>query len=134
MSNFNQVILMGRLADDPEKQEVGDGISLVKFPLAVNRIGKEKDVADFFRVTCWRQTADLVAAYKSKGDPVQIIGHLQQDRWQDNEGNNRTAITVVADRVVFIPRGDGSGNQKQPVAAGAANTNTATDNADDIPF
>jgi len=126
MSNFNQVVEMGRLVADPEKQEVGDGLSLTKFTIAVNRIGKD-DETDFFDCEAWRKTADVVAAHKSKGDLIQVVGRLKQSKWKNKEGQTRSKVLIVADNVIFLP-------SKNDAAGGNSNVASGDGDTDSIPF
>lgn len=122
---MNRTILKGNLTRDPEAVENSKGISIARFSIAVNRRGKNERV-DFFDLTAFNHNADNVLKYKKKGDPVLIEGHLQQDQWEDKEtGKNRSKVTVIADNIEFLGRGDGSGGQ------GGQETN---DDTGDIPF
>lgn len=102
--DFDSGVIVGRLVADPEKKEVGDGLTLTKFTIAKNRVGKDKDVADFFDVEAWRQTGDVVAAYVEKGNHILVRYHLKQDRWENEEGQKRSKIVLVADQVSLFPR------------------------------
>lgn len=125
MSNFNRVIQGGRLVADPEKTTTKSGHTLVKFTIAVNRVGKDKDVADFFDVEAWRETGDYVAAYQQKGNRVLVEGRLKQQRWENSDGQKRSRIVIVADRVV----GYDYNEEATPVGVGAGK-----DDTEDIPF
>lgn len=120
----NRTILTGNLTRDPEKVDT-DKATVARFSIAVNRRGKNERV-DFFDVTAFSHTAENILKYKVKGDPVLIEGHLQQDSWEDREtGKKRSKVTVIADNVEFLGRGDGSGGQ-------GAGSSTDEDSA--IPF
>ncbi len=101
MAQFNKVILAGHLVRDPELKQTNSGESVTTFSLAVNRIGKNGEV-DFFEVTAWRKTAELVAQHLKKGRPVLVCGRLQNRTWTDKQGNKRTSTEIVADEVAFI--------------------------------
>ena len=109
---INQVILMGRLTRDPETRTTPSGKTVTSFSLAVDRQGSD-DQADFFDVTAWEKTGELVAQYLSKGRRTLVQGRLRQDSWDDKEtGKKRTRIEVVASDVTFLdgPSGDGGGS------------------------
>ena len=74
--SFNKVIIGGRLTAEPELKQTQSGISVCSIKVAVNRRVKQGDEqkADFFNVTAWRQTADLVARYFHKGSSICIVG------------------------------------------------------------
>lgn len=124
---INQVILMGRLTRDPETRTTTSGKSVTSFSLAVDRQGSD-DQADFFDVTAWEKTGELVAQYLSKGRRCLVQGRLRQDSWDDKEtGKKRSRVEVVAFDVTFLdgPSGDNQG-------AGSAPRNQSSNNSKDV--
>lgn len=104
--NYNRIILVGRLTRDPELRATPDGLSVVRFAIAVNRSvrpGTEEQV-DYFEIVAFRQLADTVANYMTKGRLVLVEGKLQTRSYTDREGNRRKAFEVVADTVRFLER------------------------------
>jgi len=103
---LNKIILMGRLTRDPELRSTQSGISVTSFSLAVERdFGRgEERQTDFFDIVAWRQTAEFVQKYFRKGQLVAVDGRLQTRKWEDRDGNKRTAYEVVADNVYFAER------------------------------
>ena len=101
---LNKAILMGRLTAAPELRSTPNGISVVSFTLAVDRSysskGGEKQT-DFIDIVAWRQTAEFVNRYFTKGMQVAVSGPIQSRKWTDKNGQNRTAVEVVADEVYF---------------------------------
>lgn len=100
---LNTVILMGRLTRDPELKQTPQGVSVATFSLAVDRNyskGEEKQT-DFINIIAWRNTADFVSKYFTKGQLVAVRGRLQTRQWQDQSGQKRYATDVVADEVFF---------------------------------
>lgn len=115
--SINQVILMGRLTRDPEMRTTASGKSVCSFSLAVDRMGQD-DQADFFDVTAWEKTGELVNQYLSKGRRCLVQGRLRQDSWDDKEtGKKRSRVEVVAFDVTFL---DGPGDN---VSSGAVKSN-----------
>ena len=109
---INQVILMGRLTRDPETRTTPSGKTVTTFSLAVDRVGAD-DQADFFDVTAWEKTGELVAQYLSKGRRCLVQGRLRQDSWDDKEtGKKRSKVEVTANDITFLdgPNGDGGSN------------------------
>ncbi len=104
---LNKVVLMGRLTRDPELRRTQSGIAVTSFTLAVDRDfasrGEERQ-ADFFDITCWRQTAEFTSKWFHKGQLVAVAGRLQQRKWQDKDGNNRVSVEIVADEAHFAER------------------------------
>ena len=101
---LNKIILMGRLTRDPELRRTGSGTAVTSFALAVDRDfkgqGGEKET-DFIDVVAWRNTAEFVSKYFTKGRMAVVEGRLQIRDWKDKEGNNRRSAEVVADNVYF---------------------------------
>ena len=99
---INKVILLGRLVADPETRMTQSNIAMTRFKLAVNRQGKKEEgqpTADFFQITAWRQTAEFVGKYFSKGQQVLIEGYLRNNTWTDKDGNKRYSDDIHADKV-----------------------------------
>lgn len=101
---LNKIILMGRLTRDPELKRTQSGTAVTSFALAVDRDFKsqsgEKET-DFIDIVAWRNTAEFVSKYFSKGRMAVVEGRLQTRKWQDKEGNNRVSVEVAADNVYF---------------------------------
>lgn len=109
---LNRIILMGRLTRDPELRHTQSGTSVASFALAVDRPGKEK-ATDFIDVVAWRNTADFVSSYLSKGRMAVVEGRLQIREYTDKEGRKRKTCEVVADSVHFgdaKPSGENRGS------------------------
>ncbi|MDW8106265.1 MAG: single-stranded DNA-binding protein [Armatimonadota bacterium] len=104
--NYNRVILVGRLTRDPELRATADGMSVVRFSIAVNRPTRpgEEQQADYFDIVAFRQLADTIANYMTKGRLVLVEGRLQVRRYTDREGNPRRAFEILADNVRFLER------------------------------
>ncbi len=102
--NFNKVILGGRLTADPELKTTPSGIAVTTFNIAVNRRGaKEENIADFFTVTAWRQTAEFITRYFRKASSICIFGSLQTRSWVDKQsGQKRFTTEIVSDEAYFV--------------------------------
>ena len=101
---LNHIVLMGRLTRDPELRRTGSGIAVASFTLAVDRDfaaqGAEKET-DFVDIVAWRNTAEFVSRYFTKGRMAVVTGRLQIRNWTDKEGNKRRSAEIVADNVYF---------------------------------
>lgn len=97
----NRIVLIGRLTADPTLRSTSTGKSVCSFSIAVNRRVKSQDGtdADFFRATCWGQTAEYVNSYITKGRLVSVDGRLETKKWTDQSGNEREGVEIVADNV-----------------------------------
>ncbi|MGN0612305.1 MAG: single-stranded DNA-binding protein [Porcipelethomonas sp.] len=130
---LNKVIIMGRLTADPELRQTTSGISSCRFSVAVDRAYKSRDTgerqADFIRVIAWRQTAEFVSRYFSKGKMIIVEGSLRNNDYTDANGVRHYSMDVQADNVSFGESKSassaqsigGSGNFQQPSQAAPAN-------------
>ena len=102
---LNHIVLMGRLTKDPELRSTGTGTPVASFRLAVDRDFGNRETgekqADFFDVVAWRQTAEFVSKYFTKGRMAVVSGRLQSRDWTDRDGNKRTSFEVLAENVYF---------------------------------
>ena len=100
---LNRVILMGRLTADPELKKTNSDLSVTSFSLAVDRnYGKGADrQTDFINCVAWRQTAEFISRYFSKGRLMAVEGSLQVRNYVDRNENKRQAVEVVVDQVYF---------------------------------
>lgn len=102
---LNHIVLMGRLTRDPELRRTQSGVPVVSFSLAVDHDIPNKETGergvDFIDIVAWRQTAEFVSRFFTKGRMAVVSGRLQIRNWTDNTGNKRRAAEVVADNVYF---------------------------------
>lgn len=110
---MNKVILVGRLAQDPELRTTGSGLSVCKFTLAVPRRFADangKRQADFLPVIVWRQQAEACARYLSKGKQAAVVGEIQTRSYDAQDGTKRYVTEIIAESVEFLtPRSAQSG-------------------------
>ena len=104
---MNRIVLVGRLAQEPELRYTQTGIAVAKFTVAVNRpfVNQQGErEADFIDIVVWRNQAENCANYLSKGRLVGIDGRLQIRSYETADGQRRRVAEVVADRVEFLDR------------------------------
>ncbi len=126
---INRVVLVGRLTRDPEIRYTPAGVAMATLGIAVDKgIAKEKQregepTAYFFNLVAWRNQAEFASTYLTKGRLVGVDGYLQQRSYVDKEGQKRTSIEVVADRLQSLERAPDSegGPSGGPRPAGGAN-------------
>jgi len=111
MANLNRVFLIGNLTRDPELRYIPSGSAVATFTLAINRFyksqsGEKKEQTSFIRVVVWGRMAEVCGEYLSKGSPAFVEGRLQSRDWQTQDGQKRSTVEVVADRVQFLRMGD----------------------------
>lgn len=101
---YNKVILLGRITQDLELKTTPSGVSVLSFSIAVDRRfqakGEEKK-ADFFNCVAWRNDAEFISRYWSKGRPILIEGELQNRSYVDKNGVTRYVTEVIVDRASF---------------------------------
>ncbi len=141
---FNLVVLTGRLTADPELKKTPNGTSVTTFSIAVSRRYRagEETQADFITIVAWRQTAEFITKYFTKGSMIGIEGSIQTRKYTDKNGNNRTAFEVVANNAQFVEsKRDGQGAAVpagEPASYSNADSSDFTDMGgamdDDLPF
>lgn len=131
---MNKVILMGRLTKDVELKVTPNGINVCDFSVAVDRrfqkAGSERQ-ADFINCRAWRNTAEFVSRWFSKGRMISVVGTLQTRTWDDNEGKKHYATEVIVDEAYFC--GD-KGNTNQSGGFGGASVPSPAANTSQSPF
>ncbi len=102
---LNQVILVGRLTDDPKVNIVTNGKKVSTITLAVGRSFKNSDGlydTDFIKCILWEGIAHNTSEYCKKGDVVGVKGRLQVESYENQKGEKKTATSVVAEKVTFL--------------------------------
>lgn len=142
---INCIVLMGRLTADPELRTTQSGVSVTRFSIAVDRNYSDQNgerTADFIDIVAWRQQADFVCKYFHKGSMIAVQGALQTRKYEDRNGNKRTAYEVVANQISFTgSKEEGGGQKKEPAQtvtsysnAGADDFKNVVGDDDDFPF
>ena len=136
--SLNHIVLMGRLTADPEVKTTTNGLAVTSFTVACDRnVGKDREKqSDFIPCVAWRQTAEFIGKYFSKGSLIAVEGSLQSRKYTDKERKNRVSYEVLVDRSHF------TGERRESAAAPqAANQPTGTpdtyipvDDPGDLPF
>lgn len=145
---MNIAVLIGRLTDNPELRHTNSNIAVVRFSIAVDRrfarSGEERQT-DFINIVAWRQQAEFICNYFKKGQQIAVEGSIQTRKYQDKDGNNRTAFEVVANNVSFVGSkrdNEGSGYSAPSAEPSAPQSFSNTDSGDfaeiasddDLPF
>jgi single-strand DNA-binding protein len=153
--NINRVIITGNLTRDPETRSLPSGTSVTTLRVACNgrRQNREtqqwEDVPNYFDVTVWGAQGENCSRYLAKGRGVAVDGRLQWREWQDQQGNKRQSVDIVAESVQFLggrdDAGAGNGNGFSSSARAAESdvpidtgdferTPVSAGSDDDIPF
>lgn len=126
MASFNRVILVGNLTRDPELRYVPSGMAVTDIGLAVNDRRKNAngewiEETTFVDVTLWGRTAEVAGEYLSKGSPVLIEGRLKLDTWEGNDGQKKSKLKVVGEKMQLLgARGGGGGSGGSGGSGGGA--------------
>ena len=147
---FNLVVLTGRLTATPELKTSVSGLNVCSFSIAVERpykSGEDKQV-DFINCIAWRQTANFISKYFTKGKMIGIEGCIRTRKYTDQEGNNRNVFEILVDTAQFVdmptnntPKADTGENLeqfaeklKQAEKSSGVDIDVAIDDDGDLPF
>jgi single-strand DNA-binding protein len=137
MASLNKVFLIGNLTRAPELRYTPSGTAVSDLRLAVNRNytlqnGEKREETCFLTVVVWGKQAETCGEYLDKGSPILVEGRLQTRDWETKDGQKRSVVEVVAERVQFM------GRTKAPAAAGVPSSPDAMEapgeTEDDVPF
>lgn len=138
---LNVIAIMGRLSRDPELRQTTTGKNVASFTLACSRGRKDasgKDLVDWIPVVAWEHTAEFVCKYFEKGSLIAIDGRLQSRTYKDRDGNDRTAIEIVANNANFAGSKSTGGGSNSVPAGGSYNEPTVQydeiEDEGDLPF
>ena len=132
MPSYNRVIMIGRLTKDPELKYTSGGLAVTTFSIAVDRKFKNQAgerQTDFFRCKAWRQKAEFVANYVTKGRLVAIDGSIETSEVVGQDGQKRYFTDIVCDNVETLDsqrdpeggQGGGYGGQQGSQGGGQGN-------------
>ena len=140
MPDLNRVMLAGRLTRDPELRTTASGMEVANLGLAVSRTWKDKDgkrqeESMFIDATAWGKTAEFVARYFAKGEPVLVEGRLRHETWE-SDGGKRSKHTVTVDRIQGMAWAEDGGDKgPEESTAGGGNQPKREENmGDNLPF
>lgn len=131
---FNTVILSGRITANPELKTTPNSVSVCSFTIA-NEVGYgENKKTSFIPIVAWRGAAEVVAKHFTKGNMIGIEGSVQTRKYQDKDGNNRTAFEVVANNVQFMESKKADDSAPQGFSNASADDFVSVGFDGDIPF
>lgn len=138
MANLNKVFLIGNLTRDPELRYIPSGSAVTTFTVAVNRVytqqGEKKEEVSYIKVVVWAKMAETCGEYLSKGSPVFVEGRIQSRSWETPQGEKRSAVEVIAERVQFLGRAKGVKQEGAAETTEPADTQTSGPSGEDAPF
>jgi len=137
---INNVVLVGRLGNDPELKNTNSGTAICKFRLAVARPprrdddgGRGEEVTDWINITCWGKVAENVERYLSKGSLVGCEGRIQTSTWDKEDGSKGYGVEVNAARVQFLESKKDREERRDDDAEDQSD-DTVSDDDDEDPF
>ena len=115
--NLNKVILIGRVATDPETRSTPSGQTVCSFRMVTNRVfssanGQKQERAEFHSIVLWRRLAEIASQYLTKGALVMIEGRIETRSWQDASGTKKYRTEIIGQSLQLGPK-SASGAQKQ---------------------
>jgi single-strand DNA-binding protein len=142
--SFQQLVIVGNVGRDPELRYIQNGIAVTDFSIAVTRKrndqdGNQQETTTWYKVTCWRKTAEIVSQYVRKGKQVLVVAtQIETETFQARDGQTRVQIKVTADDVRLLG-GRGDDNKSGASSSGDGYNPTADFSQNpyglgDIPF
>ena len=150
---YQQITIIGNVGRDPEMRYTQGGVAVCDFSVAVNKnyttsVGEQRDETTWFRVTCWRQLAETMGKYLTKGKQIMVVGEVSASAYTDKAGQPAATLEITANTVKFLgsrQEGDDAGGNSgggrsnnrdddfapRPRSGGG---NNSPSNTDDIPF
>lgn len=131
--NLNKVILVGRVASDPESRTTPTGQNVCSFRMVTNRnftdrAGQKQERAEFHSIVLWRRLAEIASQYLTKGSLVMIEGRIETHSWQDASGNKKYRTEIIGERLQLGPKS----STAKPAATDQENT--ANPSQEEIPI
>ena len=137
---YQKTIVIGHLGKDPEMRYTPTGVPVTSFSVATsrrwtNQNGENQEKTTWFRVTCWRKTAELAAQYLKKGSRVLVEGDVDASAYTDREGSPRASLELTATNIRFMSsREEGAGGGPGGGAPAGGGHDEFPTHEDDLPF
>ncbi|MCU0640988.1 MAG: single-stranded DNA-binding protein [Candidatus Margulisbacteria bacterium] len=137
MANLNRIILVGRLAADPDSRSTVEGLPIARFKLVVERPfgGQGENGSDLIDIVAWRRLAEICGQYLKKNQLVLVDGRIQNRSFEDQSGQRKWVTEVVAANMTMLEKGQGG--KREEAAVALATEDEVVDDADlasDLPF
>ena len=136
MANLNKVMIIGNVGADPEMRFTPSGSPVTSFNIATNRMfnspeGEKKQETEWFTVVAWNKLAETCYQFLTKGKQAYVEGRLRTHSWQGQDGQKRSRVEIVAERVLFLDR-----RAAAPLPEGEAKVDKVDEAAveEDLPF
>ena len=119
MTSINRVVVLGTVTRTPKLTDLPSGRTLCEFGLALHRRwidinGDTQQETTCVDVAAWNQQAEVIGEYCRPGRPLAVEGRLEQERWAGPNGETRSRLKVVAQRITFLPGPEGTAPDAEP--------------------
>jgi single-strand DNA-binding protein len=136
---LNKVMIIGHLGRDPEMRYTPSGRPVTTYSVATSRSwntsdGERRSDTEWFNVVAWGSLAEICKQYLVKGQQVYIEGRLQTRRWEDDDGNKRTTVEIVAKEMIMLGDRKKKSDQETEEDATEFETNGFDTEEDEFPF
>lgn len=137
MAGYQQMTIVGNVGGDPVLKYTQNGIAVCNFSVAVTRRfggrddSEKREKTNWFKVTCWRQSAEIAHQYIRKGTPVLVVGTIEVSAYLDKNGEAATTLELTADTFQMLGNRGDSGSAKPADVDGFA---PPPDDGHEIPF
>lgn len=131
MASLNRVMIIGNVGTDPEMRFTPNGNPVTSFRLATSRVyttpeGERRQETEWFTVVSWNRLAENCNQFLTKGQRAYVEGRLHTRSWEGQDGQKRSRVEIIANRVLFLDR--------QPTAPLPAETAAEELEPEDLPF
>ncbi len=136
---LNKVMIIGHLGRDPEMRFTPTGRPVTTFSVATSRTwntsdGERHNETEWFNVVAWGSLAEICKQYLTKGQQVYIEGRLQTRRWEDDDGNRRSTVEIVAKEMVMLGERKSKGESGEETLTDDFSLDDSGDEEDEFPF
>ena len=135
MSDLNEVIVSGRLTRDSELRHTPNGTAVTDVIVASNRIwskdSERQEETTFVDVTIWGRQAESLQEYLVKGRHIMVVGRLKLNKWETEQGDKRSKLTMVAEKINLTP---GGGNGKNNKPSSTPKEKVGANATEEVPF
>ena len=129
--SYNHAVIIGRTTKEIEIRTTNSGVSVASFTVAVDRGYGENKKTDFINCVAWRQTAEFISKFFSKGSQIGVDGSIQVRDYTDKDGNKRYVTEIVVSNAFFVGSKETNGANGERTTGGF---DPVLDDSEDVPF
>jgi single-strand DNA-binding protein len=141
--SLNKVMLLGNLGRDPEVRYTAAGKAVATFTVATSfswrgQDGNDQERTEWHRVVAWGRLGEICGEYLGKGRQVYIEGRIQSRDWEDQDGNKRTTVEIIANDMIMLGGGSSQGqgrprddNRRRPDSGAGRSQHESSRKGDD---